>query len=229
VDLNGASPEEVVIRVFPDVEVHGSVELPAGTKLLATDLSVELESRDPSEFGRFPGRGEVKADGSFTMEHVPAGTYDLEVESLPEGLFVKSLLQGRTDAFENGVRISSGVGVESITIVLSSMAGEISGTVHTEEGKAACGGKVILIPEQPGRFGQEDYPEDGISSSGHFSIRGIPPGVYKAFAFEDADEVAYRDSNEMKTYQSQGTAVQVAEGDKKLLDLTWIREVSGAH
>ncbi len=229
VDLDGSSSDEVVIRVFPDVDVHGSVEVPEGAKLDIRDLTVSLDSRDAGMFEHYRGRDEVKADGSFTLEHVTAGTYNIEVYPLPDGFFVKSILQGRADALETGLRISSGASPEAITIVLGSKAGEINGTVHTSDDKPACGGMVILVPDEPGRFSRDTYPEARIKDNGHFTLSGVLPGTYKAFAWEDAENVAYRDSTEMKAYENLGTPVQVSEGDKKSIDLVWIREAAIPH
>src|SRR5579862_4479312 len=228
VDLDGTSSNEVVIRMFPDVELHGSVEVPEGSKLEVRDLTVSLTSREGViDFHR--GAPEVKADGSFTLEHIGVGTYDVDIYPLPDGSFVKSILQGRTNVMEMGLRVSSGVVPEPITFVLGSNAAEISGTVHTSDDNPACSGMVILIPNENGRFSQGPYPEARIKDDGHFTLSGIPPGTYKAFAWEDALNIPYRDSSEMKTYESQGTTVQVSEGDKKSIDLVWIRQAAAAH
>jgi protocatechuate 3,4-dioxygenase beta subunit len=228
VDLDGSNADEVVIRMFPDVELHGLVEIPEGSKLDVRDLTISLTSREGViDFHR--GTAEAKADGSFTLEHVAVGAYEVEIYPLPDGSFVKSVRQGRTDALETGVNISSGVAPEPLTIVLGSKAAEINGMVHTSDEKPACSGMVILIPDKAGRFSQGTYPEARIKDDGHFTLSGIPPGAYKAFAWEDALNIAYRDSSEMKAYESLGTSVQVSEGDKKSIDLLWIREPAAAH
>ena len=47
---------------------------------------------------------------------------------------------------------------------------------------------------------------------GRFTIRGLAPGSYTLYAWQDLDESVYRDADFLKSQEANGKAVKVEEG-----------------
>jgi hypothetical protein len=53
-------------------------------------------------------------------------------------------------------------------------------------------------------------------------MQGITPGDYALFAWENVETGAWQDPDFLRGYQTQGTAVRIAEGDNQSVSLTVI-------
>jgi hypothetical protein len=227
IELTDTSLDGVDVRAYPGEDIHGVLEMADGGKLPGHDLRVML-------YGRIrvpvrPSIGDVKADGSVVLNDVTPGTYDVQVMGLPENYFVKTARMGTVDVLENGVKIGGGGSGGTLVLRLSAAAADIEGGVEDADGKPACSGDVVLIPEDPRRMRENEYPSGKIDSSGHFTIHGIAAGDYRAFAWEDQYSVAYREAGVMEAIEKQGTRVHLEEGDKRTVKLNLIPAQAGNH
>jgi len=220
IELSNSSLDDVDIRVYPGEDIRGTLEMDDGGKSPSGDLKVSLYGS--VQMPLRASNGEVKPDGSFVISDALPGTYDVRVHGLPEDYFVKSARMGTVDVLENGVRIGGGGSGAALVVRLSAAAARLDGTVEETEGKAACRGDVVLIPEGARRMREENYFPAKIDSSGHFAIHGIPAGDYRAFAWEDAQSVAYREPAVIEAIEGSGTRVHLDEGDKQTLKLQLI-------
>jgi hypothetical protein len=107
---------------------------------------------------------------------------------------------------------------------------EISGTVEgikaqqQQQGPAPPSGSAasrpahvycVPLPESSGRF-----TEGWVRSDGTFDFVGLPPGAYRVLAFNDnAREFEYRNPEAMQAYESRGSVVRVAAGQKERVQL----------
>ena len=64
--------------------------------------------------------------------------------------------------------------------------------------------------------------------NGHFVIRGVTPGEYKVFAWEDIEEGAYEDPDFMKPHESDGQTVSIKERGHETVELKAIPPESAA-
>ena len=221
IELTDTSLDGIDVRAYPGEDIHGVLEMADGGKLPGHDLRVAL-------YGRIrvpvrPSIGDVKADVTFVLNDATAGTYDVRVMGLPENNFVKTARMGTVDVLENGVKIGGGGSGGTLVVRLSAAAADLEGGVEDADGKAACSGDVVLIPEGGRRMWESEYPSGKIDSSGHFAIQGIAAGDYRAFAWEDEYSVAYREAGVMEAIEKQGTRLRLEEGDRKTVKLNWIR------
>jgi hypothetical protein len=53
-------------------------------------------------------------------------------------------------------------------------------------------------------------------------MRGLPPGVYKIFAWEEADKDAIMDLDFVRGYEEKGTRFEISDGEKKSIELNVI-------
>jgi len=62
-------------------------------------------------------------------------------------------------------------------------------------------------------------------SAGRYKLQGIPPGNYRAFAWEDVERDAWQDPEFLGLIEGRGTTVQVSEGIQADTDLIVIPAV----
>ena len=182
----------------------------------------------------------VSPDGTFVLAGAIAGNYRVYAPPLlspnnpallgglppsPPGLensYVKSIRVGGTDVLDSGVRLIPVEGL-SMEIVLGTNAGILEGRV-TRDGKPAADVTVGMLPNTASARGYRTDMHRTIltDASGHFQLRGLPPGDYKIFAWEDADKDAIMDLDFIRGYEEKGTRIEIADGDKKTIELNVI-------
>jgi len=182
----------------------------------------------------------VSPDGTFVLAGAIAGNYRIYAPPLlspnnpallgglppsPPGLensYVKSIRVGGADVLDSGVRLIPIEGL-SVEIVLGTNAGSLEGRV-TRDGNPAADVTVGMLPNT---FSARGYRTDMhrtilTDASGHFQLRGLPPGDYKVFAWEDADKDAIMDLDFVRGYEEKGTRIEIADGEKKIIELNVI-------
>jgi hypothetical protein len=98
--------------------------------------------------------------------------------------------------------------------VVSSAGGWIDGAVLTEEQQAFSGASVTLIPEGRRCRDPRFYKTVTTDQNGHFALRGIPPGDYKLFAWEEVEPGAYQDADFLRLHEKHGKSIRLREADR---------------
>jgi hypothetical protein len=80
------------------------------------------------------------------------------------------------------------------------------------------------VPESRLRGRVERYRKTVSDQSGWFTLHGVVPGDYAVLAWESVEGEAYYNPEFLKTYEGQGSALRVGEGDRKSLRLEVIPE-----
>ena len=84
--------------------------------------------------------------------------------------------------------------------------------------------EAVLIPDRR-RDRTELYKTATTDETGHFRIRGIPPGDYKIFAWDSIEEFGYYDSEFIRLFEQKGTPVRIVEFAKEPLEVRIIPPV----
>ena len=71
---------------------------------------------------------------------------------------------------------------------------------------------MVLVPDPKRRDRPELFQRTSSDTSGHFSLKGISPGEYKLFAWEDVESDAYQDPEFLQPFENQGESVTIREG-----------------
>jgi hypothetical protein len=99
------------------------------------------------------------------------------------------------------------------TFVIDQPTGSVSGTLWNAEDKPMAATTVVLIPAASNRQGNPDLVKTSVTDHlGTFSISGVPPGEYAAFAWDRLSGDAFRNPNFVKGYESRATPVSVKAG-----------------
>jgi len=223
IDVQDANVDDVSIIFRPGIDIPGHVTFEGRTEADG-HLTVGLVGRDRMFFGS--REAPVKSDGSFLLPGVGDGDYSVHVGSSCATCYLKTAAAGGADILEQGLRISSGAAPPSLEIVYSNNTGAVNGVVTRQDGLPAAGALVVLVPDATFRKNSERYQKATTDQYGAFTIRGVAPGNYSAFAWEKIEEGAYEDPEFLKPVEKMGESVEVEENGKNTIQLKLIPATS---
>jgi len=209
VSATGA-PDNLTVTLIPSFTLEGRVEI-AGAPASLNKLNVRLQ---PTE-GLAPGpppSSKVGIDGTIRLAGVTPGLWDFVFDPLPEGLFIQSASYGDADVLHRELNVVSG-SPAALRIILGSNGAQISGIVS--QGGQPSRATVVLAPSASElRHAPLLFRVATAGDNGVFDFKGVRPGAYKLFAFEDVEPFAWLDSELVKPVESMGEPVVVSEGDR---------------
>jgi len=148
------------------------------------------------------------------------GRYRLEFHDLSEDAYVSSVTTSGKDILSDGFEIR---GDTSFDIVMGRDGGVVSGVVRDGMGKPLGEASVTLVPDGA-RAAAAFYKTTLSNFDGSFEIRGIAPGDYLLYSWQDLDRVAYRDADFMKAYVGRGVPTKMAKGQRESVNLTALED-----
>jgi hypothetical protein len=165
----------------------------------------------------------VKSDGTFLLQNVADDTYRIFLWTLPPDYYLKAATLGPENVLEKGLSIRRGQDLSRLEVVVSSAGGRIEGQVLTEEELPSTGCIVVLIPEPRYRGQTALFKSSSTDQFGRFTLRGIPPGEYKLFAWDDIEPGSYQDPDFLRPYEEKGKSVHADAGGRVTIELKLIR------
>ena len=161
----------------------------------------------------------LKEDGTFVIHDVPPDTFEVMVNG-PATTYLKSVQVGVKPVDGREVDFTRGSG--TLTIVLASDVGDVSGTVKDEKGLAAARVRVTAIPVGA-NLGRMDNSRFAFTNGeGKFEIQKLAPGDYKIFAWDNVEVGAPQDPEFRKPYEKQGREIRLSSNGRQTVDLTVI-------
>jgi hypothetical protein len=169
-----------------------------------------------------PTLAHVNADGSFEWKNVSAGRYYVQLSDASEmpDWFLKSVAGGGGDAADSGFSVSGGTA--TVDVLASAAGARVEGITTNQKDEPVAGAVVVAVPEARLRAHPDRYRKASTDQSGRFTLRGLPPGDYTVFAWESVDGDAYYNPEFLKSWEGQGKALHVSEGDHASLQLRTI-------
>jgi len=217
VNVVASDIENLVLAFGQGMSILARVVLHNGSSISSLDRPIRvLLSSSNSVFVNPPA---VKPDGTAVIENIVPGDYRLSVLGLPPGMYVKSAVLDQVDVLQSGLSISGPVGAP-LDVVLSLNSGEIDGIIVNREGKTVSGIQAVLIPDQRNR--RDLYKTTNTDQNGHFTMKGVAPGGYRLFAWEDLEPFAYNDPEILRRYEQAGAEVKISESSKATLEVRMI-------
>jgi uncharacterized protein (DUF2141 family) len=206
IDVAGSNVEDIDLRIIPPFNISGQLVFdderakPHGLKRL------DLANVDD---GPAPGAGKMEDDGSFLVQDVHPGRYRVSLSWKPA--FVKSMRQGSA-AIEGDILEVRYGGAAPLSVLVSSAAGEIFGTVSDASGPVA-NARVMLVQDEDVWF--VDHAITGENGVYHFP--DLEPGKYKLAAVDANDPAAA--NGHLDDYEDVMEIVEIQPGDKLSKDL----------
>ena len=214
IEVSTSNIDGLQILVNPPTEIGGRVVVEGGAagspESNGATFNISLQSRSPGPFNGGAG-AQADKEGVFRIRNVMPDAYTVNVFGPQNNFYLKSVRFGDIDVSEAGIDLTRGVPAGEISVVMSADGGQIDGTVQNEKSENAAGSTVVLIPNAERRSIQRLYKTATTDANGKFSLKGIAPGEYKLFAWEQIEAGAYQDPEFLKRYDSKGESVSIKE------------------
>jgi Carboxypeptidase regulatory-like domain len=180
-DING-----IRLTLQQTVTIYGGIFIDRSLRTELEGLHVKLV-RSTTEFDQTI---DVPASpgGEFILEHVaPLAEYDVVVEPLPPGVYIRSMSSGGRSILYGRSRL---IPDQRVQIALASATDDVE--VHVIQGRDPSPGVlVVLIPDPVLRRRPDRYITAVTGDDGNALLTGVPPGRYLAYAFEQIERGAY--------------------------------------
>jgi hypothetical protein len=218
--VNAGAENQATLKVDSSIDLVGSLKIEGGIK--EVQPLVVLTPGDALPFNSGPPQVHVKADGSFVIPGVLPGIWDIGVQPVPEGGYIKSMRLGAQDVLTADMVIRPDT-TEPLHIVVSARGGILEGDVKTDAGEDAGPANVLAAPDGKYSHVVSFYVAANADEKGHFKLKGLTPGRYKLYAFEALEYCAWCDPDFLKPFASQGEPVQITEGENPSKEVRLIR------
>jgi len=227
-DVTDRDVTNAVVTIDPAVDVRGQFILDESAKTLLPDLSqivVEMRPIDSLPISYAPRldpfrRKGAEPDGTFVIPHATSGRYYLVV--LPPNPFLNLYVAGARLGPRNILGVDFELDSrtpEPLVIEISGQAGRVAGEVTDRDSRPVARAEVVLIPPLEMRRENFAYKTTTTNAQGQFSIAGIRPGMYTAYAFVKIPTGAWVDAQYMSQHAASGVSVSVERGQSIRKDL----------
>jgi len=170
-----------------------------------------IEEGDASSIGNGTFSAHLDQIGNFQWTGVTPGTYVAEFSGDGDpDTFLKAVIVGRRDQTA-GFELT---GPASVELLVSRRGSTLEGVVSDSD-QPASGALVVAVPEEKYRKPQLRFGTASTDQNGHFTIRGLAPGSYTVFAWQDLDDNLYYDPEFLKAQESNGVSAKIEEGSRK--------------
>jgi hypothetical protein len=190
----------VIIRNLPDVPIH--------------DPSKHANQYEACMWPCTKASSVVQPDGSFRVDNARPGQYRLSVDRLPAGYYVKEARFGGAEGFQDRI-VVAGPTAGPLNIVIGFSTAIVSGRVADTPKSETL---VVLVPDRL-RNQPERIRTVQVDADGRFTMRGVPPGAYKAYVWTGLPSAAYYNMEFMQQIEGYGAPVQVRDGETTSLTL----------
>jgi hypothetical protein len=166
--------------------------------------------------------GPVTGEGTFRIENIWPAKYRVTAAGTPPNTYVKSIRMGSTELLGQTLAFPLQTNTP-VEIVVGTDSAMVDGRVLNERGEGTSNVKVALVPDAPHRSRLDLYRNIATDPSGNFRLTNVPPGDYKAFAWEAVEDGAWTDPEFLRTDDGRGKAVRVTQGRSDSVSLTVIK------
>jgi len=222
IEVGNANVEGVNLTIATGISVPGRIVWEGKPSLDRDELLVTIAPAD----SRISFNGPARVMGnSFALKDVFDGTYRLGVIGQSKDCYVKSIRYGSTDVLEGGFTVFRGTQA-SLEVTISSRGSRVQGVVTDKDNLPVTGVWVVMVPDEAHRDQSRLYQKAATDQYGHYLLRGIAPGDYKIFCWDEVEDGAWEDPEFLKTYEDRGQKISVQEADAKTADVVAIRTKS---
>ena len=209
IELAAQGAPDVAITLDAPVDLAGTVKVEGPDANKHPALFVNLVPGDGIPWNAPQLRANVNKDGSFKINGVPPGVWDVGAGPIPPGGYIKSMYLGDQDVLTEEMAIRSST-ADPLNIVIGTRAAAIEGEVVQADQSARA--SVVLAPYGKFQHVLSFYRLAASDEKGHFEIKNATPGEYRLYAFEEFNPQSIQDPDYLKPYESRGVPVTLREG-----------------
>jgi protocatechuate 3,4-dioxygenase beta subunit len=194
--------DNIELRLAPAAVLAGRVRVDGNAGAMPGTIAIRGSA------GRVIANPVKKEDGTFEFRNLEPDTYRPAATTV--GVYIKSVRCGSADVTASGIDFTAG-GTCDLTVTLGSNPGKVEGRVEADPAERAASAIVTLVADGPRRG--ELFGAAEADAGGRFTITGLVPGAYRAYAWEEVDRNAVRyDPEFVRPFESLGVKVEVTEG-----------------
>lgn len=228
IDIAGGDIENVILTIYPPVSISGTVRVDGLATPAFDRVRVSLQSSGSVSPSPPPQPATVNADGTFVIQNVLPGEYQLTVPNLgpsPTGinagqqLYLKDARFGTIDVLTGTLSVAGPVS-DQLQVVLAADASKLTGTVADSRQQPVPQSQIVLVPNRRER--RDLYKTTRSDASGHFTLPLVPPGSYKIFAVDSQMMDSFYDPSVFAKLDSKGTPIDVGTSTPPNVDLRLI-------
>lgn len=191
----------------PGVEITGKIETTNGE---APPGPIYVLFRDASN--TYHQAGNTAKDGTFKLDSIAAGTYDMLVNGPGARYSVVSM--SADGASVDGRQIKVGSNPVNLALVITQSSAALEGYA-SKNGKPAEGAMIVLVPRNPGA-NLELFRRDESNTDGSFVLLNVAPGAYTLVAIEDGWQIDWARPEVIARYLPRGVRVEVGLAQKTI-------------
>jgi Carboxypeptidase regulatory-like domain len=222
VDVVGSDVEGIALTFSPPVVLSGLARLDGGSgtaESLRASVSLYPAVSGPAG-GPRPRPVQLNTEGTFKIDGISPGEYRVDVPEVfvaqHPNAYLKEIRFGGIDVLSQPLVIS-GPTSDKIEIVFAKNGGEITGIVRGNSSQMLPGMTVVLVPDKRERH--DLYKFAATDPYGRFMLRGIPPGGYTIYVWEDIERNSWFDPTVMRIYEGGGIPVVIGQSSSVNLEL----------
>jgi len=220
VDVQNSDVDGLVLTLTLPSSIPGRLSLQgAAFSTLAGRDRIRVEIRPTDGIVSPPALTPVGADGTFRIDNLREGSYQIRVVNLPPGYYVKSALLGGTDVLTDVFRFSGTIS-GTLDVVVSSGAAQVGGGVIDGANRPVSRVQAVLVPMQRNRT--DLYKTAVTDQNGRFTMMGITPGEYKLFGWNGLEPYRFMDPDFISKFESDSTPVHVDESSAQAIQVRMI-------
>jgi carboxypeptidase family protein len=223
IDITKIDVEGIQLTPQPGMDIRGQVVWDPKPSLEKDALILNVRPAD-STF-QFGAQARVASNGSFSLRDVPESLYRLSSTGQSPDCYLKSIRYAGMEISGDEFNVIRGTQA-ILEVTISSRGAHVQGMVKDANGLPAAGVWVVLVPDEAHRHEFHLFKQRTTDQYGRFDFRGIAPGDYKLFSWEQVEQNAWEDPDFLKAFEPKGEGISLAEGDGKSIDLVAIRSAS---
>jgi hypothetical protein len=206
---------DVKLGAVPDATLQGKLTVAGDGKFDLKGIGVMLQGGEDGPM--IPASGRVDESGAFLLKKVSAAKYELSLQNVPKGTYLKSVLWSGREKLGEPIDLSAGVSGD-LQVILGTDGATFDAKV-TRDDKPVNDAEVVLLPEDSGHRSTQTTRSASTDGSGHAAFKDVPPGNYLVFAWEKVEEGDWFDPVFVKSAANDATRITIAPKDNQHLDL----------
>lgn len=216
-DIKDHDEDLGVLVPTPGITIPGQIHMPDLQRTEFKAAQVSMVSADGgSALTSFAPIGQ---DGKFAIQNVAPGDYWISIAGIAPEAYVESARYG----VRRSEKADISVGREpdgQMEVVLAALGGAVTGVVRDARAEAVAMGRVVVFPARPNRKTNPSLIKaTQADSRGSFTVRGIPPGEYRAIAWEDTLPGLYRDPDFLANWEQRAVRLSISGNSTTTADV----------